>query len=107
MNHRKQGFASLRGVLYGVFLLLASIVTVIALAWAIENWRGARAWAAVKRELVARGEPLTFSQLVPPMPPDDQNFASTPLLRGLFDYGRSNSSEGQSVWRSPQGQARP
>src|SRR5690348_15676611 len=93
--HRRQAFGSLRAALYVIGFLLASIITIIALAWAVENWRGARAWAAAKRDLVARGEPLTFDQIVPPMPPDAQNFASTPLLRGLFDYDRSNAATGQ------------
>jgi hypothetical protein len=99
-------FASLRGALYVLGFVLAGMVTIVALAWAIENWRGARAWAAVRRDLAARGEPLSFSQLLPPAPPDDQNFAATPLLRGLFDYNRTASGPGQSLWRDPQGQAR-
>jgi hypothetical protein len=84
--------------------VLASLVTLVALAWAVENWRGAMAWSAIKRDLVARREPLSFDQLVPPLPPDEQNFAATPLLRGLFDYGPAGP--GQNAWRSPQGQAR-
>ncbi len=94
--------------------LLASLVTLLALAWAVENWRGARAWSAVKRDLVARGEPLAIEQLVPPQPPDEQNFAATPLLRGLLDYDRGLRSDydraqrggPQSFWRDPQAQVR-
>jgi hypothetical protein len=95
-----------RGALYLFVFPLAVIVTIAALAWTIENWRGARAWSALKRELIARGEPLSFDQLIPPMPPAQQNFASTPLLSGLFNYGGMGPGGGQNVWRSPQGLAR-
>ena len=104
-NERARG-TSLRSVLYLFVFLLITLITIAALAWTIENWRGARAWSAVKHELVARGEPLSFEQLVPPMPPSEQNFASTPLLRGLFDYGPTRDPGTDSFWRSPQGQAR-
>lgn len=72
--------------------------TVIALFYAIENWRGARAWKQVRDELRAKGEPLSFAKLVPPMPPAADNFASTPLFDGLFDKSIDPKSK-QEVWR--------
>ncbi len=73
------------------------LVTVIALFFAVENWRGARAWKQVRDELRAKGEPLSFAELVPPMPPADENFAMTPFFRGFFD--KSLSADGKTpVW---------
>ncbi|MSU62031.1 MAG: hypothetical protein EXS31_06495 [Pedosphaera sp.] len=80
---------------------LAALATLLGLAWAIENWRGARAWNVAKRDLIARGEPLAMERLLPPRPPDEQNFAMTPLLRPLLDYTRSSNRLAGSVWRNP------
>lgn len=73
------------------------LVTVTALFFAVENWRGARAWKKVRDELRAKGEPLSFAELVPPMPLEDENFAMTPFFRGFFD--KSISADGKTpVW---------
>lgn len=81
--------------LLGIFAL--GLVTLVALFYAIENWRGARAWKKVRDELRAKGEPLSFPELVPPMPADDENFAMTPFFRGFFD--KSLSPDGKTpVW---------
>lgn len=61
------------------------LITLLALFYAVENWRGARAWKAVRDQLRAQGEPLSFAELVPPMPPEEENFAMTPFFRGAFD----------------------
>lgn len=82
--------------------LLASLFTVLALSWAVENWRGARAWSAAKRDLVARGEPLSIDQLLPKVPMDESNFAATPLLRGLLEYyPPGDPLRQQNAWRDP------
>lgn len=73
------------------------LITLLALFYAVENWRGARAWKEVRDQLRAQGEPLSFAELVPPMPPEEENFAMTPYFRGLFD--KSLSSDGKTpVW---------
>jgi hypothetical protein len=73
------------------------LITLLALFYAVENWRGARAWKAVRDELRTQGEPLSFAELLPPMPPDEENFAMTPYFRGFFD--KSLSSDGKTpVW---------
>ena len=72
--------------------------TLIALFYAIENWRGARAWKHVRDELRAKGEPLSYAELVPPLPPAADNFATTPLFEGLFDKSIDPKSK-QEVWR--------
>ncbi len=63
---------------------LAALVTLLALVWAEENYRGKRAWEACRRELEARGEKLDWAALAPPKVPDDQNFLKTPLLAAAF-----------------------
>jgi len=59
---------------------LVAVVTLAALALAIENYRGRRAWEAYRAQLESKGEVLDWMRLVPAAVPDDQNFAMTPLL---------------------------
>jgi len=74
--------ASLRWLLLGV----ASLATLFAVFIAEENWRGDRAWAAVERELKAKGERLEYRAILPPPVPDGQNFFKAPLLaRVLYE----------------------
>lgn len=63
-----------------IAFVLAALVTLLALIWAEENYRGKRAWEACQRELEAQGEKLEWATFAPPKVPDDQNFLKTPLL---------------------------
>lgn len=65
---------------------VAALITLTVLFYAEEDWRGARALAAAKRELQDRGEPLDLSDFFPPPMPDDQNLAMAPLFVRLFQY---------------------
>lgn len=71
--------------LRGFLILTASLVTIWALACAIENLRAALAWRKCQAELAAKGEKLRYQELIIPAIPDDQNFAATPLWKGLLD----------------------
>ena len=62
------------------FFILACLVTLIALFYAEENWRGKHAWEKFKREQEAKGEHFDFASIVPPPVPDDQNFAMAPIF---------------------------
>lgn len=62
----------------------AWLVTVVALFYAVENWRGARAWKAYEAELRAKGEPLTIEEMLPERPPDELNMAMAPAYAGFF-----------------------
>lgn len=88
------------------WLVLTPLVlaTLVALAYAVENWRGERAWARVCRELAARGEPQELAGLVPPPIPDDQNLALAPLLRPVLAFHRG--PDGNLVWEDRAGQNR-
>ena len=66
-------------------VVFASLVTLVALFYAVENWRGQRAWNRCRRELEAQGEKLDFRAFIPPPVPDDQNFAAAPIFAHLFD----------------------
>ena len=68
----------------GCLFLLACLVTLLALYYAEENWRGRRAWNKYRQELEARGEQLDYSAFAPKPVPDEENFAATPLVRSWF-----------------------
>jgi hypothetical protein len=69
----------------GVLFLLASLITLVALLLAEENWRGGRAWQNYKREMEAKGEHFDAARLIPPKVPDDQNFAMTSYFAPIFN----------------------
>jgi hypothetical protein len=66
-----------RRFLFGI----ACFVTLIALLYAEENWRGKRAWEKHRREWEAKGEKFTLAALAPPAVPDEKNFARAPLFQ--------------------------
>ncbi len=68
----------------GVFVLVA--VMAAALFYAAEDWRGARAFAAVRKDLEAKGETLDWRRFIPPPIPDEQNLAMTPLFVREYRY---------------------
>ena len=65
-------------ILLGIFALL------VALGYAVENWRGEHAWRKYKTELEAKGAVLDWKKLVPPAVPDDQNFFKAPKMAEWF-----------------------
>lgn len=65
---------------------LACFITLVALFYAEENWRGQHAWEQYQREGEARGEKFDFKDFVPPPVPDDQNFALTPVVASSYNF---------------------
>ena len=65
------------------FLVLGFVVTLVALLYAIEDWRGRHAWQSYKRAWEAKGERFDLASFVPPPVPNDQNFFETPLWSDL------------------------
>ncbi|MBI3851079.1 MAG: hypothetical protein HY298_12500 [Verrucomicrobia bacterium] len=65
----------MKRILFGV----ACLITLIALFYAEENWRGKHAWDKYKREWEAKGEKFDLVSLASQLVPDDQNFAMTTL----------------------------
>jgi hypothetical protein len=74
----------------------ACLVTVLALFYAEEDWRGQHDWAKYKREEAAIGERFDWQSVVPAPVPDDQNFAFSPVwiaeIKVNFGY-ETNRSE--------------
>ena len=85
---------TLRRILAG----LAMAITLIALLYAEENWRGKRAWENFKREWEAKGERFDLAAFIPKPVPDEQNFAMTPLLAPLLDY-RYDQQMKEAKWK--------
>ncbi|HTQ50787.1 MAG TPA: hypothetical protein VMJ12_08745 [Candidatus Acidoferrales bacterium] len=67
---------------------LACFVTLIALFYAEEDWRGKHDWEAYKRAGAAKGEHYDMAGIAPSPVPDDQNFAMSPVwiaeIKDLF-----------------------
>ena len=73
--------------------VLVCLLTLIALFYAGENWRGRHVWNKYRRELEARGEQLDYRAFIPKPVPDEQNFAATPFVKSWFvrvNLGSSN-----------------
>src|SRR6185295_3447383 len=59
-------------------------ITLVALFYAEENFRGKRAWERYRKDAEARGIKLDFAAHVPPSIPDSENGANTPLIQSWF-----------------------
>ena len=57
----------------------ACLITMIALFYAEEDWRGKHDWDKYKNEWEAKGERFDVQSVVPPPVPDDENFALAPI----------------------------
>lgn len=76
-------------IVLGSLILLLVLVAVSFFWWL--KWSGERDWKRAEAELRAKGEKLTFAELVPPMPPDNENFFADPIWAGYSDLVRTNS----------------
>ncbi len=70
-------------------IVLAWVVTLIALLYGEENWRGRRTWNTYRQELEATGAQLDLQAFIPPPIPDEQNFAATPFVESWFPKGHT------------------
>ncbi len=95
-SHR---FFSWRGILFAI----ACVLTLIALFYAEENWRGRHAWQSYRRELEGKGEKLALRELIPAPAPDDKNLAMAPLLKPILDYTQGPAGV---TWSDTNGLAR-
>src|ERR1019366_9158102 len=64
--------------------VLACLATLIGLFYAVEDWRGKRAWEKCRRELEAKGEVLDWNAYIPAPVPDDQNIFKAPKMEEWF-----------------------
>ena len=83
------------------FFTVACVLTVIALFYAEENWRGKHAWQKYKREWEAKGEKFSVAEIAPPPVPDDQNFAMQPIwveeVSGMMGMEKAKAWYGDRV----------
>lgn len=86
----------LTAILRRLLLALAVVATLLAIGIVVENWRGDRAWAAVERDLRARGEPLDLAAFQTPRIPDERNFFKAPALENLL-YAKQGDSQNKKL----------
>lgn len=58
----------------------------ILLFYAVEGWRGQRAWRAYRASVEAQGRSLNWDAYIPAPVPDNDNFALNPWLRPILDF---------------------
>jgi len=66
-------------------VMLLVLGTLITLFYAVENWRGARAWEILETELRQRNEPMTPDEILPVAVPDSSNGALLPIWKEIFE----------------------
>ena len=64
--------------------VVACLATLTGLFYAVEDWRGKRAWEKCRRELEAKGEVLDWNAYIPAPVPDDQNIFKAPKMAEWF-----------------------
>src|SRR6266404_1742560 len=75
-----------------LFFILACVVTVVALFYLAENWRGKRVWKQYRHEFEAQGNSLNWADFIPPKVPDEQNVFKAPRMQEWFVRAASNYS---------------
>lgn len=68
----------------GLLVATAALVTLVAVFYTVENWRGKRAWENRRRELESKGEVVDWTACIPAPVPDEQNFFKAPKMQEWF-----------------------
>jgi type II secretory pathway pseudopilin PulG len=76
---------------------LGSLILVVGLFIGWLRWSGDREWKQAEAELRAKGEKLTFAELVPQMPPDSENFYADPLWAEVADLAQNKHESASAV----------
>ena len=77
----------------GVILFSAAcLLTLIALFYTEENWRGKRAWQSCRHELESKGETLDWATRISRRVPDEQNIFKAPHLSEWFVKNRPGNN---------------
>ena len=79
--------------------VVACLATLTGLFYAVEDWRGKRAWEKCRRELEAKGEVLDWNAYIPAPVPDEQNIFKAPKMAEWFVKG-SCELRGSSLGRA-------
>ena len=83
-------------IVVSALILLLILVIGSFIGWL--KWSGERDWKRAEAELRAKGEKLTFAELVPPMPPDSENFFADPLWAEYADLVQRKNVQGLDEW---------
>ena len=86
--------------------LLFLAVTLVSLGvffYAVENWRGRRAFERSRLELEAKGEKMAWADWLPKPVPDASNFFKAPGMAGLFGLTNGQSHLPSGLPRLPEG----
>jgi hypothetical protein len=75
--------------------VLVCFITLVALFYAVEDWRGKHTWDQFEQSWEAKGEHFDLASVVPPRVPDDQNFAMTPIA--YTSYGQILTRDGKVI----------
>jgi len=67
-----------------VLIVLAWMVTLVALLYAEEDGRGRHAWNHCRQQMEAQGVQFDYRAFIPKPVPDDQNFAAIPVVESWF-----------------------
>ena len=81
-HHKPSSLVKTKILKYAIRAALI-LVTLVVLFYAIENFRGARAWKSAQTELQAAGVSMELDDLLSDRIPDDENFCAIPLLDNL------------------------
>src|SRR5262245_292160 len=73
-----------RRILRRLLISFVALITLIALVYAEENWRGQRACEQYKRRMAAMGEVVDWAAYMPAPVPDDQNIFKAPKMSEWF-----------------------
>lgn len=94
-------------VLKAAAFLIAALLSLVALTIAWCYFQGRNDWVRTKAELQARGEKLSYAELLPSPLPDSQNFFADPLWQELGDLAEvEESGRKMKAVRLPKGQRR-
>ena len=81
--HRLLSWRVIRRWLFAVVCL----ATLVGLIYAVEDWRGRRAWEKCRRELEAKGAVLDWNAYIPAPVPDEENVFKAPKMTEWFVRG--------------------
>lgn len=77
---------------------LVVLATLVALFYAVENWRGARAWSQYEKKMKEAGEAIDVQELAPPPVPESLNFAAIPYWEKVFASIRPDHGDEYEGW---------
>lgn len=91
LTHFARWLFSWRGA-RALLITIAWLLTLVALVYGIENWRGNRQWKAVSQDLERRGEELNLSRLLSSNNAPDQAFGASPLVTEALSKNKAKGN---------------